>query len=161
MRLVLDLNVVFDLDAGGVLSAAVEVPEELHLVDVAAAHLSAAALDRLVSLGVLVTSVSGGGVLRAAELADRFRKPRSDDLFSLALAEEIEAILVTGDKALRSAAAVVGVVTHGTIWFLAELIRAGDLDPRAAADALEAMLVAGRRLPASEAAKHVEVWRAL
>lgn len=159
MRLVLDLNVVFDLDAGSALSAVIGAPAELHIVDVAAARLSSAALDRLVAFGIQVTSVSGSGVLRATDLADRFRQPQSDDLFSLALAEELDAILVTGDKALRNAATAVGTVTHGTIWIVGELIKARCVQPWSAADALEAMLKAGRRLPASKVARYVKDWR--
>lgn len=159
MRLVLDLNVVFDLEAGDVLPVVAGVSAELHLVDVAASRLSDTVLERLAALGVKVTSVSASGVLRAAELADRFRQPQTDDLYSLALADELDAILVTGDKALRNAATAVGVVTHGTIWLLEKLITAGRLQSHAAACALEAMTRAGRRLPASEVAKHINEWR--
>jgi predicted nucleic acid-binding protein len=82
------------------------------------------------------------------------------DAFALALAERTGRVLLTGEKRLRELAQKRGVVVHGTLWVLEQMIANGALTRARAADALETMLESGCRLPGAEARILIRRWRA-
>jgi hypothetical protein len=71
------------------------------------------------------------------------------DSAALFVAQERQAVLLTGDAPLRRAAVAEHVAVHGVLWILDELLGAALIDTGCACAALERMLAAGARLPPS------------
>lgn len=166
MRLVVtDANVIIDLDAGGLLEAALHyadieycVPDVLYVEELADYY------GRLPGIGLKVLPQPPEAVLYVEQLRPRFRGPSSNDLFALALARNLGCALLSGDGALREAALreaahVEGVELHGTIWLLEQLLAARVVTVDQVADAYDAMRVDGSRLPWDDARDQVLRWR--
>lgn len=65
----------------------------------------------------------------------------STDVSVLYLAQQHEAILLTGDKTLRVQAGVECVECHGSLWIMQQLVDRGYLQPLVAAEKLKALLL--------------------
>ena len=74
-------------------------------------------------LGLIVQSLPAEGVARVQALSQKYKRPSRNDLFALALAEQAQCPLLTGDAALRSAAETERVEVKGTIWLVTEMVR--------------------------------------
>lgn len=73
--------------------------------------------DQLLKLGFSLSEISGNGVLVAQGHMSAHKKLSIQDCFALALAQEKDAILMTGDGLLRKVSQKNGVETHGVLWF--------------------------------------------
>jgi predicted nucleic acid-binding protein len=102
----------------------------------------------------------GEAVVEVMRLTREERRISVEDASALVLAERTGRGLLTGDRRLRELAQKRGVAVHGTLWLLAQMVGAGVLPRRRAAEALERMLECGRRLPESEARSLIHQWRA-
>jgi predicted nucleic acid-binding protein len=109
----------FDLAGNSVL-----VPPQVELVEFDA--------DRISRILVLQSSYGGLSI------------PDSAALF---LARERQAVLLTGDRALRNAAIREQVSVHGVLWILDELLEKALIDTARACLALDVILTEGARLP--------------
>ena len=162
VSLVGDCNVWIDLDVGGLLDHAFRLPFGWLAPDVVVAELTrdTPSGKRLVQLGLDVRELPGELTARVAELRQSYLRPSTPDLFALALAEALGIALITGDASLREAAEQEGVEVHGALWVLDEMVARGVAAPTEAADALQAMLDNGRRLPLRESTARIARWRA-
>jgi len=75
------------------------------------------------------------------------------------LAEKLDGILVTGDKALRNAAAESGREVHGTLWILDVMVDIKALTPLQAAASLKNMTQMNPRLPKTECEERLRRWK--
>jgi predicted nucleic acid-binding protein len=79
---------------------------------------------RLETAGLAVIDLDSERVTRAFELRRLYPGLSAEDCFSLSLAERTQdCILLTGDAALRRAAAKSQVDVHGVLWVIDELIK--------------------------------------
>ena len=83
--------------------------------------------------------------------SSRGSKPSHNDYLTLALARQEACTLLTGDKQLRSVAVQEGVTVMGTIGLLLTMVDCELITRMQAADALQHMKNAHRRLPWDEA----------
>ncbi len=72
-------------------------------------------------MGFTLGELSGDGVIAARGYMAGNARLSSQDCFALAMAQEKEAILMTGDGLLRKISTNKGVEVHGVLWF-ADLI---------------------------------------
>lgn len=158
MRLLIsDANVLIDFEAGGVtaalfdLGAGLAVPDVLFEEELKASHAA------LIEHGLRVLALSSESVSHALQLALRHRRPRRNDLLALALAVQERCPLVTGDRALRSAAVAEGVEVHGTLWLMTEVRLRGVRSVGDLREAYGRMRAAGRRLPWDEVRTWLEL----
>lgn len=156
---VVDANVLFDFRAGAALAALVRLPGGVVVTDLVLAEPRAEDQREIMNAGVRVRSLDEQQVQDLARLAASERKLSTQDLSAFILARDDELVLLTGEKALRAYAEAAGVEVHGTIWVLDELITAQALAPEEAADALERMMDAGRRLPPPDSRAAIARWR--
>jgi predicted nucleic acid-binding protein len=98
-------------------------------------------------MGLIVQSLPAEGVARVQALSQKYKHPSRNDLFALALAEQAQCPLLTGDADLRSAAEAERVEVKGTIWLVAEMLRHERITATVARAAFERMRQGGRRLP--------------
>jgi len=109
--------------------------------------------------GLQSATLSGTQVQEVTALTVRHRQVSANDLFALVLARTLEAVLLTGDQHLRQIAAQQGIVVHGTLWVLDEMVRLKVIAPSQAAQALEQMLARGSRLPRARCQRRLQQWR--
>ena len=150
LLLVSDTNILLDWEDGGRLDALFMLGATLAVPDLLLAAELADRADRLRALGLEVRPLRPEGLLRAADLARRHRKPSRIDLLALALAEQERCALLTGDRDLRVAAAAEGVAVHGTLWLAEQAVAVGAIAPADLQEVYRRMRAAGRRLPWKE-----------
>jgi hypothetical protein len=127
---------------------------------VAATELKRPPREVFEQAGMAIASATGDEVSAVAKLKPAYQKLSTGDLFALVLAKRPHTILLSGDGDLRAAAVKEGVEVHGVLWLLDQL-EAQHLPAVQLADALEAMLKNGARLPPEECASRLKRWRQL
>ena len=156
---VVDANILIDLHTGGLLWEFFRLPFRLVAPDVIIAELHDPNGEMLTEHGLQSETLSGAQVQEVASLVARHRRVSANDLFALVLARTLKAMLLTGDRRLRQIAAQQGVVVHGTLWVLDEMVQLEVIAPPQAAQALEQMLAQGSRLPQAECQRRLRQWR--
>lgn len=142
-----DANILIDVEAGGLMAPMFSlgyqfaVPDVLYFEELAEHHA------HWRDIGLIVQSLSSEGVARVQALSQKYKRPSRNDLFALALAEQAQCPLLTGDAALRSAAEAERVVVKGTIWLVTEMVRKQCITDTVARVAYKTMQEQGRRLP--------------
>lgn len=147
---VTDSNIWVDLYLSRLMEMAFSLPYRFAAPDVIIEELVRSSGSDLVACGLQVKELSGAQVLKVADLAGRYPKPSRQDLFALVLAEELGAIPITGDGALRDLAREVGVEVHGTIWVLDQMVDHDIIGVHERAEALKLMVNSGSRFPGDE-----------
>ena len=156
---VVDTNIVIDLYVGGLIETFFQLPIELAAPDVIIAEMVEPEGTTLVGYGLGSCELSGDQVMMVMHLRARHTTVSTNDLFALVLAEIKAATLLTGDGNLRRLANRRGLIVHGTLWVLDEMVRTGLIDGRRAAEALEQIMTCGSRLPESECRRRIDQWR--
>jgi len=158
LKLVTDANVWIDLDNGGLVALTFALPYEFASPNIVVAELQG-------ELGGLVADQGLRGVPREMATSEqwfamrrRYARPSDADIEALLLAIEWGSGLLTGDKDLRRAAEAAGLVVHGVLWVLDELVGTKLLAPRGATRALRAMLEKGAHLPEDECRRRMIDW---
>jgi hypothetical protein len=83
--------------------------------------------EDLKARGLQVINLNPSQTERAFALMGWLPRLSAYDCFSLSLAETTEnAMLLTGDQQLRSAAAILGVEVHGVLWISDEIERSSE-----------------------------------
>ena len=152
MILVSDTSVLIDLERGGFLDVVFALPFVFAVPDVLYhQEMRGEWGERLLSLGLRIEEVSGGGVRNA--MAYRRQQPKLSvpDTFALALAKERQCPLLSGDGNLRELAALELVECHGVLWLLDQIEHGGITSLQLLHDGLSALAVHKRcRLPRRE-----------
>ncbi|MGV0958696.1 MAG: PIN domain-containing protein [Limnohabitans sp.] len=142
-----DANILIDVEVGGLLAPMFSlgyqfaVPDVLYFEELAEHHA------HWRDMGLIVKSLPAEGVDRVQALSQKYKRPSRNDLFALALAEQAQCPLLTGDAALRSAAETEKIEVKGTIWVVTEMVRQQCITATVARVAYKAMQEQGRRLP--------------
>lgn len=154
--LISDANILIDLEEGLLLDLffqltyAFKVPDILFEEELKANH------GHLTGLGLQIGELSAEAMIDAFHLTQRHSAPSRNDCFALALARQERCPLLTGDKALRSAAEKESVVVKGTLWVVEQMVIQKLIDKSRASQAYELMQRAGRRLPWSMARERLK-----
>ncbi|MFP4369737.1 MAG: hypothetical protein ACLFR2_09170, partial [Candidatus Kapaibacterium sp.] len=74
------------------------------------------------------------------------------------LAEKYKAILLSGDKAIRTTAKTIGIEYHGILWALDQLIEQKIITSKTAKDKLKYLMSINNRLPQKECQKRIDQW---
>jgi Domain of unknown function (DUF3368) len=142
-----DANILIDVEVGGLMAPMFSlgyqfaVPDVLYFEELAEHHA------HWRDMGLVVQSLPAEGVARVQALSQHYKRPSRNDLFALALAEQAQCPLLTGDAALRSAAEAERVEVKGTIWLVTEMVRKQCITVTVARVAFQRMREGGRRLP--------------
>jgi predicted nucleic acid-binding protein len=156
---ILDANLLIDLDYGGVLEALFALPGLFAATDFVINELGTVDVNPLIQLGLQRVSFDVAQVMEVVALRETYGGLSVADGSALVLARSRQAMLLTGDGALRRAAEDVGVSVHGTLWLLDELLVADLITFSAACRALSAMLASGARLPEDDCDGRRKAWK--
>lgn len=157
-KIILDTSVCIDLYNGQLLETALQLPYQFVLPDVIMAELDEPDGDTLQKLGFVVEGTSGKEIQLLSSLRNEYLKPSFNDLLSLLLAKRNSCYLITGDNALRNAARHEGVMAHGLLWLLDEMVLSGSLSEPQASSALKMIVAKGSWLPKKECDDRFKKW---
>ncbi len=155
---VLDASVLIDLDNSDLLGMFLSLAFDVALPNLILDEFAPNGSDVLAPPDAEIVDFSLaqlGDVLVLQSVHGGLSLPDSAALF---LARERDAVLLTGDGALRSAAIVEKVPVHGALWVLDALLAAALIDTERACTALDTMLVKGARLPARDCHLRFSNW---
>jgi predicted nucleic acid-binding protein len=158
-----DANILIDLDLSGTLGVWFELKIETHTTDLIIAQVERGGHGEVMAnskSGRLITHVSSAAFLLECTL---WKEDKPDleiqDASVFLLAKDLGALLLTGDKDLRSFSETERIKVHGTLWIFDQLVDSAALKPEDAADKLEHLLDTGRRLPKAECENRIATWR--
>lgn len=129
------------------------------LPDVIIAELNEPAGSLLLEFGFTKEGISGEEIEKAFVLRDNYPAPSFNDLLALLLAKRNSCYLITSDNALRKAAKLEGVASHGLLWLFDEMVLHGILSGGQATDTLEKIIREGSWLPKKECEERFKKWR--
>jgi predicted nucleic acid-binding protein len=113
----------------------------------------------LLGMGLIEKSLSGSEMLEVEGLVKKHPRAGSIDLISLFLALRENAVLLTGDKILRTAAQKEGADVHGTLWLLDAMVEENVISKMEGYRSLKLMRDAGRRLPKNGVSARMNSWK--
>jgi len=135
------------------------LPYRFIVPDVVLIELDAPLRRTVQNLGVEIGSLEAEAVSEIYSLRPEHPQLSVADLFSLFVARDRQAMLLTGDTRLRRLAEIRGLVVHGTLWVLDEFFARQVLDAQESFAALEMILALGGRLPAGECQRRRLQWK--
>jgi hypothetical protein len=122
---VLDTNTIIDLYFGDLLQRVFRLPCHFVVTDILREELLNPPFDRLAGMGLLDESLASDEVAEIPEFMERYPELSHYDVSVLILARSKNTVLISGDEALRNAAADNGVDCHGTCWLIDYLANEG------------------------------------
>lgn len=156
---VLDTNTIIDLHFGKLLEKIFRLPCNFLVTDILSEELLNPPFDSLAEMGLGVGTLTEEEVGEIPVMMAKYPEPSLYDISVLILARSRNTVLITGDQALRRAAADNSVDCHGTCWLIDYLADQG-LITYAEAIAAYTIIVNKPRYPPKEECKALLVhWR--
>lgn len=156
-----DANIIFDLLACDIFDAFFELPIEVHTTSLVIAEIHRkdqldACAEAITRKKLLIQSIS---TRQYIALQARKQSGLSEaDLSVMELAESKQAILLTGDGALRRTASKRKISVHGIIWIFDQMVENCVCEKQFAASKLEILKTTNPRLPVDELDKRITAW---
>jgi predicted nucleic acid-binding protein len=154
-----DTNIWFDLRNAGLLDEIFQLPITLCSTDFVLNELNDLPHDRLIAQGLIVDTLDEAAVIELFTLKLEHGNSSLADVSCYYLAQRTGHPLLTGDGKLRKQATKDGIQVYGVLWLLDQLVTQTLVAPARAAEALEAMLLHGARLPQAECHQRLQQWR--
>lgn len=154
-----DTNIWIDFGRVGLLDALFALPFTFVSTDFVVNELSYPDPDGLRERGLVVQKLNETEVHSLFGLMAEHGNSSLADVSCYQVAKAHGHPLLTGDGRLRKQAIKDGLQVRGALWLLDELIANEVINPIQAADALQAMLEEGARLPPQECTHRLTVWR--
>ncbi len=145
--LISDANVLIDMEDGQLLERMFQLPFQFKVSDMLFQDELSELHPHLLEFGLVPTELTGESMVEALRMTRLYAGPSRYDCFALALAKQEACPLLTGDAALRKAAAKEAVIVMGTIWIVEQMVIHGVIDKPEALAAYDRMQAAGSRLP--------------
>jgi uncharacterized protein YacL len=158
---IVDTNLLLDLCIGEIIVYFFKLSHTFITPDVILAELQTVDPRILIELGLKQSELTGDSILKVIHLRTQYRQLSINDLFALVTAQLMGGTLLTGDGNLRKAAHQEGVLVHGTLWVLDEMVRLAIISGSKAAEALTLMCDNGSRFPQDECNKRLREWLSL
>lgn len=154
-----DTNIWIDLHRGGITTEVFKLGLLFKTPDLVANEILSPSIASLKRHGLDIIELPGEKVLELLQMARKYSRPSRPDLSTLVLARTENAILLTGDKALRAAGEEEGIEVRGILWLLDEMVKSNVLTSSKAIAALEKMLKEGSRLPKTDCDRYIQRWQ--
>jgi predicted nucleic acid-binding protein len=161
-----DANVLIDLEIAGLLDLWFQTGIETHTTDLIRAeqekggHAQAVACFKCGQ--VIEHGLSFEEIMAVSELEREVgSKAKFNDCSVLFLALKLDAMLLSGDKALRKAGREKRIEVHGTLWIFDQLVERQLITSRMAAAKLEHLRRQDRFLPEAECEIRLNAWRGI
>ena len=145
--LISDANILIDLEEGQLLEHFFRLPYQFKVPDILFEEELKTHHGHLLGVGLQVGELTAEAMLDAVGLIQKHGAPSRNDCFALALARQEQCPLLTGDRALRSAADEEAVIVKGSLWVVEQMVIHNVIDKTQARQAYDRMRDSGRRLP--------------
>lgn len=158
-----DANVLIDLVEGDLLGLWFRLGIETHVPDLVLEEIKNPEQRRIVLAMVEAGNLKVGTfdatqVLRIGFYKRVYRVSLADAA-AILLAEQLQATLLSGDKAVRRAGQALNIEVKGLLWVFDELVHRGLLGVADASLRLDRVVEAGARLPAEDVQARLRKWR--
>jgi len=155
---IIDANVIFDAVAGDVLPDIFELGYHIITTDFVILEIKSIPHSELITHGLIVQEMPGELVEEILKMREKHIELSIHDLSVFVMARHTNAIMLSGDGALRRIAKNAGITVHGTLWLMDEMVEKEIIQPERAAKALRAMCDSDRWLPEEECKRRIRVW---
>ena len=105
-----------------------------------------------------VISISSEEFTIILELTSKYSKLSSQDCSALYYSEKLDALLLTGDKALRNVAESLNLNVRGIFWLLDQLVENLIITQREGCHFLKNLMITNKRLPMEECSIRIREW---
>ena len=153
LLLISDACVLIGIEQAGLTTSMFSLPYQFAVPDVLFFEELSTRHVKLMEMGLMSMFMRSELIHEAYNLRQQYCKPSVNDLLALVLAKDNEALLLTGDKALREVANIYKVEVHGTIWLVDQMIQKKIITIEIARIAFQYMKNFGSRLPWKEVDK--------
>ncbi len=158
-----DANVLIDLLEADLLGLWFRLGIETHSTDLVVHEVrhpeQTRVLSTMIHAGSLIVHSLTASRLEAVGRSASALKLSLADASAIALAEELSAVLLSGDARVRREAQHRGIEIRGLLWVLDEMITQGLVSPKDAAERLTRTMEAGAFLPGHECHERLRRWR--
>ena len=145
--LISDANILIDMEEGQLLALMFRLPFEFRVPDLLFFDELEEQHAHWLDYGLQLGTLSGESVRRVSQLTHKYPKPSRNDCMALVLAQQEKCPLLTGDRDLRQAAELEGIMVQGSIWLVEQLVTHRIISLDAARQSYQRMERNGRRLP--------------
>ncbi|MDY6895021.1 MAG: type II toxin-antitoxin system VapC family toxin [Thermotogota bacterium] len=159
LLLITDTNIWIDLQNGEVLSLIFELPYKSITTDFAVDEMEIPPWEFLKSLGLEAYGLSSDQITDIYVMNQNYPPVSTTDLSCMVLARDLSAILLSGDKPLRTLAETQAIEVHGVLWVLDALVDHQIITQSQACLSLKRMLAHNARLPERSCNKRFKKWR--
>lgn len=156
---VLDTNTIIDLHFGGLLDKVFRLPCTFSVTDSLAIEFIDPPFHVLQELGLCFEPLAEVEVADISPFMERYPLPSYYDITVLLLARSKNTILITGDNALRNAAADNGVDCRGTCWLIDYIANEGLITYTGAIAAYDVIRKKPRYPPKEECKDLLTEWK--
>lgn len=154
-----DTNIWIDFRNAGLLDELFQLPLTLCCTDFVFNELNDLPRAHFVAQGLQVEMLDDAAILQLFTLKVEHGNSSLADVSCYYLAQQTGHPLLTGDGKLRKQATKDGIQVLGVLWLLDQLVAHALIPPTRAAEALEAMLSHGARLPQTECHQRLQQWK--
>ena len=156
---VLDTNTIIDLHFGGLLDRVFRLPCTFSVTDSLADEFLDPPFHVLQELGLVFEPLAEEEVADISSFMEKYPLPSFYDITVLLLARSKNTVLITGDIALRNAAADNGVDCRGTCWLIDYLAKEGHITYSEAITAHQMIREKNQHPPWEECKTLLTQWR--
>lgn len=156
---VLDTNTIIDLHFGNLLAKVFQLPCTFLITDLLREEIQSPPFDSLAEMGLLVESLTSEEVSEIYIMGGKYPEPSQCDISVLILARSKNTVLITGDEALRNAAADNSVECRGTCWLIDYLAHERLITYTEAIAAYNVILKKPRYPPKDECRNLLATWK--
>ena len=154
--LISDANILIDMEVGGLIDAMFRLPYTYSTPTMLFEQELRLHPAHLLNKGLQLMELESTSVQRMVNLGSKYTGVSSHDPAALALAEQAQAPLLTGDRKLRQVCLEENIDVHGTVWLVGEMLDAGELTGEQARTAYQRMEQDGSRLPWNEVERQLK-----
>jgi len=154
--LISDANILIDMDVGGLVDAMFKLPYEYGTPNLLFEEELRLHHEDFLKKGLRLFNLEQDAVNRVIALGQEYTGVSSNDLAALALAEQEQAPLLTGDRKLYKVCIKENIEVHGTLWLVEQTFAAGHVTIDEVQQAYQKMETDGSRLPQDEIEKQIK-----
>ena len=159
MILINDTNIWIDLKVTNLIKEVFKLPYEIGGPNILFHdELEELDGDLLLQSGIKILEMTESEVLETANRSNNTNKVSFNDLTTLVVAKNRNAVLVTGDGNLRKIAKEEKVQLKGTIWLIDSMVSTRIISYNHGVEVCKVLLQNGRRLPKDELQKRINAW---
>ncbi len=149
--LISDANILIDMEEGQLLELMFKLPFQFQTPDMLFADELEELHPHLPGYGLQLGILNDASIHRVSQLVLKYKNTGRYDCMALALAQQEQCTLLTGDQNLTKAAKAEKVETRGSLWLVEQLVQHRIITIESARHSYTQMEANGRRLPWKQA----------